>query len=96
MEKAKKAIPWLDRLEGSSYQLKVWRSVALVLMLLCIGLGVSTLLLAIKTLNDFKSERLVLVPALQRKLIVPAQSYISNSFVKAVSNRIIEVILKKI
>lgn len=91
MEKVKKAIPWLDRLEGTDYQLKVWRSVALVLMVLSVGLGVSTLLLAIKTLNDFKSERLVLVPALQRKLVVPAQSYISNSFVKAVSNRIIEL-----
>lgn len=91
MEKFKNYFTWLDKLEGSQYQLKVWRSVALLSTLLALGLGISTLLLAIKTLNDFKSERLVLVPGIQRKLIIPAQSYISNSYVEAVSNRIVEL-----
>ncbi len=91
MEKIKNYFSWLDRLEGSQYQLKVWRSVALLAMILAGTLGVSTLLLAIKAINDFKAERLVLVPALQRKLEIPAQSYISNSYVEAVSRRIVEL-----
>jgi len=91
VEKIKNAFSWLDKLEGSQYQLKVWRSVAIIAVFLALGLGISTLLLAIKTLNDFKSERLVLVPAIQRKLVIPAQSYISNSYVEAVSKRIVEL-----
>lgn len=82
---------WLNELEGKEFQVKTWRSVALVAIFSSAILGIATLILAIKVLYDFKRERLVLIPSIQRKLVVPAESYISNSFVRAAANRVVEL-----
>ena len=82
---------WLDSLEGLNYKLKIWQSIAVLSSISCVLLGASTLYLAIQNANDFKNERLVLVPALQRKLVIPAESYISETFVEAASNRVVEL-----
>lgn len=82
---------WLNELEGLNYQLRIWKSVAVISTSASVLLGAGTLFLAIQNANDFKNERLVLVPALQRKLVIPAESYISNTFVEAASNRVVEL-----
>jgi hypothetical protein len=82
---------WLDEMEGKTYQIKIWRSVAIMTSITTVILGISTFPLVLKIRQDFKNERLILVPGIQRTLVIPAESYISNSFVKAVATRIVEL-----
>lgn len=82
---------WLDQTEGLKHQKKIWQSVAVIALVANAIQAISTFSLGIKVYNDSNNERLVLVPALQRKLVIPAQSYISNAFVKAAANRVVEL-----
>jgi hypothetical protein len=82
---------WLSKLDDQLFQLKVWRSTAIISLIATIAMSISTLLLASKVFNDFRNERLILVPAIQRKIVVPAKSNVSESFVKAAAKRVVEL-----
>jgi hypothetical protein len=82
---------WLSEVEGLTFKTNVWKNVAIITSFSCALLGVSTLALTYKVLKDFKSERLVLVPALQRKMIIPAEGFVSDSFVAGAARRIVEL-----
>lgn len=82
---------WSDQLEGKIYEIKIWKTVTVVTSSACVFLGIATLLLAMKVSSDFKSERVILVPGIQRSMTVPAGTFFSESFIKGVATRIVEL-----
>lgn len=82
---------YLNELDQKTYQVNLWKNVSFTLSITVVMLGVSTSLLTYKVLTNFAKERLILVPALQRKMIVPAHSYISETFIKGAATRVVEL-----
>lgn len=43
-------------------------------------------------MKGINAQRLVLVPGIHRKLVVPAEAYLSDTYIKAVSKRVVELL----
>lgn len=82
---------WINSLVGSEISTKIWKSVSLCLLIISIVLTISHYLVSTKLVDGIKSQRLILVPAIHKKINVPAEAFLSSSYIKAVSKRVVEL-----
>ncbi|MBF0206348.1 MAG: hypothetical protein HQK53_05610 [Oligoflexia bacterium] len=82
---------WLDKLVGAQIEVRCWRSMAFAATTVSICLTVVIVILVFKLLDDVKNQKLVLVPAIQRKMTVLNDSSLTDSFVRSVSMRVVEL-----
>lgn len=83
---------WDDALFKEMVTKKVWQVATAVSVIYC---GIMTYQnIELQKLIEKKSndQRLILVPAIQRKMVIPSgEAFLTESYIKAVSNRIVEL-----
>lgn len=83
---------WLDQNFGLRAENRILRSV-LIIITTCFVLTTGlTIYFGNKVIGGINSQRLVLVPAIHRKMTIPAEAFISDSYIKAVSKRVVELL----
>ena len=82
---------WLDKIKEYRVKFRRRDSVIAFLTLSVICLATCTSILAWRLLDGIDSQRLVLVPGLQRKIYVPAEAYLSEAFIQGVSSKVVDL-----
>lgn len=86
-----KRTEWLDKLLGTQVEMRSWRAFAFITTTLSLLLTGAVVFLVHQLINDTKNQKLVLIPALQRKMTVVADSYLTESFIKSICMRVVEL-----
>lgn len=83
---------WLDQNLGLKAENHLLRSVLLILILGMILSATTSIVFGFQLLKGINSQRLILVPGIHRKLVVPAEAFLSDTYIKAVSKRVVELL----
>lgn len=81
----------IDSIIVLEYQVKILSLALLSFIFLIIFMGGLIAYLLSKASDNLSNQRIVLVPAIHQRLEYPANSYISETYIQAVSNRIVEL-----
>lgn len=81
----------IDGIIVLEYQVKILSMALLSFIFLIIFMGGLIAYLLSKASDNLSNQRIVLVPAIHQRLEYPANSYISETYIQAASNRIVEL-----
>lgn len=81
----------VDSIIVLEYQVKILSLTLITFFVLIIFMSGLVAYLLSKASDNLNNQRLVLVPAIHQKLEYPANSYISETYIQAVSNKIVEL-----
>lgn len=81
----------VDSIVVLEYQVKILSLSLVIFFFLIVFMGGLISYLLSKASDNLSNQRLVLVPAIHQRLEYPANSYISETYIQAVSNRIVEL-----
>lgn len=83
---------WLDQNLGLKAENHLLRSVLIIVILIMFVSAITSVIFGFQLMKGINSQRLVLVPGIHRKLVVPAEAYLSDTYIKAVSKRVVELL----
>lgn len=83
---------WLDQNLGLKAENHLLRSVLIIVIGILLLSSVTSIIFGFQLMKGINSQRLVLVPGIHRKLVVPAEAYLSDTYIKAVSKRVVELL----
>lgn len=83
---------WLDQNFGLRVENRLLRSMLIIITICFVLTTILTIYFGHRVIDGINSQRLVLVPAIQRKMTIPAEAHISDSYIKAVSKRVVELV----
>lgn len=83
---------WLDQNLGLRAENHLLRSILLVVIFVMILSSITSIIFGVQLMKGVNSQRLVLIPGIHRKLVVPAEAYLSDTYIKAVSKRVVELL----
>lgn len=84
--------PWLDQNLGLKAENHLLRSVLIIVIGVLLLSSLTSIIFGFQLMKGINSQRLVLVPGIHRKLVVPAEAYLSDTYIKAVSKRVVELL----
>lgn len=82
---------WLDQNLGLRAENKLLRTILLLLILALFFASITSITFGFHLLKGVNSQRLVLVPGIHRKLVIPSEAFLSDSYIRAVSKRVVEL-----
>lgn len=83
---------WLDQNLGLKAENRLLRSILIIIVFVLVLSAGTSIIFGVQLLKGVNSQRLVLVPGIHRKLVVPAEAYLSDTYIKAVSKRVVELL----
>lgn len=83
---------WLDQNLGLKAENHLLRSILIIIAFVMILSSATSIIFGLQLMKGINSQRLVLVPGIHRKLVVPAEAYLSDTYIKAVSKRVVELL----
>lgn len=83
---------WLDQNLGLKAENHLLRSILIIVILVMLLSAMTSVIFGFQLMKGINSQRLVLVPGIHRKLVVPAEAYLSDTYIKAVSKRVVELL----
>lgn len=81
----------IDSIIVLEYQVKILSATLIAFVVLIVFMAGLIAFLLSKASDNLSNQRLVLVPAIHQKLEYPANSYISETYIQAVSNKVVEL-----
>jgi hypothetical protein len=82
---------FLDKNLGMALEISFLRAVIKILILIVFILLASGVYFQNKAASNLDHQRILMVPAINRKIVIPADSYISETYIKAVSNTVVRL-----
>ncbi len=83
---------WLDQNLGLKAENHLLRSILIIVIFVMFMSAATSVIFGFQLMKGINSQRLVLVPAIHRKLVIPAEAYLSETYIKAVSKRVVELL----
>jgi len=81
----------VNQYENALYEARIWRIVSYSLLVFVVISSVLLVVFAYLAYGGIRNERVILVPGLQNKVVVPASSYISKNFVKGIVSKVVSL-----
>lgn len=82
---------FLDKNLGMLLEISYLKGVIKFLILIIFGLLISGIYFQNKAAKNLDHQRIVMVPGINRNIVIPADSYISETYIKAVSNTVVRL-----
>lgn len=82
---------YLDKTLGMHLEISFLKGVVKILTLSIVVLLASTVYFQNKASKNLDHQRIVMVPGINRKVVIEADSYISETYIKAVSNEVVSL-----
>jgi hypothetical protein len=86
-----RGMSYLDSLKGRDLENSILKYVILILLAIVLMLITSNIYFHTKASQSLEHQRIILVPAINRNIVVNADSYISESYIRAVSNSVVSL-----
>jgi len=91
VDKTQKLESWLDLVKKYKARWKKGEGIIIFLTLSQLISVICIVILVTKIMTDIQSQRLVLVPGIQRKIYIPAEAHLSEAFIRGVSSRVVNL-----